>query len=132
MTNHKWNVLNIMRFYTRIDKPFNAQVYLDFVTPADGMVARNRKTPSLSEIQLIIRRYIENGWCKRVEKNVVITPKGIEAMLEWEKKTSLANAEKRERDYIAKGNARPNAHGPDGKYLSGGRNPRKRKKETQK
>jgi len=130
MTNHKWNVLNIMRFYTRIGKPFSAQVYLDFVTPADGMVARNRKVPTLSEIQLIIRRYIENGWSRRVEKNVVITPKGIAAMIEWEKKISLASAEKREKDYLAKGFARPNAHGPDGKYLSGGRTSRKQKRKV--
>jgi hypothetical protein len=131
MTNHKWNVLNIMRFYTRIKKPFSAKVYLEFITPHDGPANRSKNVPTLSEIQLIIRRYIENKWAVRVGDNVVITQKGIIAMVEWEKKVSLAAAKKRELDYVAKGNARPVLHGPDGKFLAGGgKGSRHKKKEV--
>jgi hypothetical protein len=131
MTNHKWNVLNIMRFYTRIKKPFNAKVYLEFITPHDGPANRSKNVPTLSEIQLIIRRYIENKWAVRVGDNIVITQKGIIAMVEWEKKISLAAAKKRELDYVAKGNARPVLHGPDGKFLpGGGKGSRHKKKEV--
>jgi len=132
MTNHKWNVLNIMRFYTRIGQPFNAKVYLDFVTPGDGPLGRNKTIPTLSEIQLIIRRYIENGWAQRVEDNVVITSKGIKAMQDREYKTSAAYEEKRKIDYIAKGFARPDNRDSSGKYVRGGVSSRKQKKETQK
>ena len=84
-TNHKWNMLNIMRFYTRIGKDFNADIYIDFVSPHDGANAKARNVPSRSKALLIIRRYLENGWCIRVGENVVITPKGITALEAWEK-----------------------------------------------
>lgn len=125
MTNHKWNILNIMRFYNRIGKQFNAKVYLDFITPHEGSNVKNKKAPPLSEIYTYIRRYIANGWCERAGDNVVMTQKGLMALMEWEKKTALARAEKREQDYLAKGFARPNTRGPDGSYLPGTRKSRK-------
>ncbi len=86
-TNHKWNILNIMRYYSRIRKPFNARVYLDFITPqsTDPERALVRSQTSLSEIQAIIRRHISNKWCQRVGDNVVITQKGINALVAYEK-----------------------------------------------
>jgi hypothetical protein len=83
-TNHKWNVLNIMRYYTRINKPFNATVYTKFIG-ANGETSdelRNTaKVPvPVSTISLIIRRYISNGWAVRKGENVVITPKGTLAL----------------------------------------------------
>ena len=131
-TNHKWNVLKIMRFFTRINKPFNAETYIRFITPNDGPPQKGKNTPSPEEVRSIIRRYVENGWTERIGKDVVITQKGLLALNEWEKKVAIAAAEKREQDYLAKGFARPRNFGPDGKYLPGGRNPRKQKKETQK
>lgn len=132
MTNHKWNVLNIMRFYTRINKPFNAEVYVRFITPNDAPANKSVKSPPVSDIYKIIRRYIENGWATRVGRDAVITQKGLIALNEWEKKVAIATAEKREQDYVAKGLARPMNHAPDGKFLPGGRNPRKQKQGTQK
>lgn len=132
MTNHKWNMLNIMRFYNRIGKPFNSQVYLNFVTPHEGAQSKTRNPISLPQANDFVRRYVENKWCKRVGENLVLTQKGLDALIEWEKKKAVEYVDKREKDYIAKGHARPNVHGPDGKYLSGGRNPRKQKKAAHK
>jgi len=89
MTNHKWNILNIMRFYNRIGKEFNAPVYIQFVTPADGAHAKGRNVPTLSQTYEYIRRYISNGWCARDGENIRITPKGMKALEAWEKKKYL-------------------------------------------
>ena len=87
-TNHKWNVLNIMRYYTRINKPFNATAYIKFIG-ANGETSdelrKTAKTPvPVSTISLIIRRYISNGWAVRKGENVVITPKGMLALMKYE------------------------------------------------
>lgn len=86
-TNHKWNILNIMRYYSRIGKPFSAQVYLDFITPqtTDPERALARTKTSLSEIQAIIRRHLSNGWCRRSGNHLIITQKGINALVTYEK-----------------------------------------------
>lgn len=86
-TNHKWNILNIMRYYSRIRKPFNAQVYLDFITPqtTDPERALARTKTSLVEIQAIIRRHLSNGWCRRSGNHLIITQKGINALVAHEK-----------------------------------------------
>lgn len=91
MTNHKWNILNIMRFYNKIGKEFNAEVYLYFVTPHDGP-NKGRNVPTLSKTYEYIRRFISNGWCARDGENIRITPKGLKALQEWEKKKYLKEA----------------------------------------
>jgi predicted transcriptional regulator len=69
-TNHNWNVLNIMRFYNRLNKPYTAGVYSEFMyTRVDER-----------EIQTIIRKYLKNGWCKRADNGLVITNKGVTAL----------------------------------------------------
>ena len=87
-TNHKWNVLNIMRYYTRINKPFNATVYTKFIGASGETSDELRKTAKtpvpVSTISLIIRRYISNGWAVRKGENVVITPKGMQALMKYE------------------------------------------------
>jgi hypothetical protein len=92
-TNHKWNMLNIMRFYTRIGKEFNADVYIDFVSPHEGANTKGKGVPTRSQALLIIRRYLENGWCIRVGKNVVITDKGIAALMAYEKTKYIKEAQ---------------------------------------
>jgi hypothetical protein len=92
-TNHKWNTLNIMRFYARIGKQFNADIYLQFIGPQEASHAKVKTLPSRSEILNIIRRHVENGWCIRVGNNVVITDKGIAALMAWEKQKYLREAE---------------------------------------
>lgn len=93
MTNHKWNILNIMRFYNRIGKQFNAQVYVCFVTPHDGP-NKGRNVPTLSKVYEYIRRFISNGWCVRDgEENVLITPKGLKALEAWEKTRYVQQAQ---------------------------------------
>lgn len=91
-TNHKWNILNIMRYYTRIGKEFNAEVYVRFVTPAEGSHAITRNPITLPQAMQFIRRHVENGWCKRVGKNLVITDKGVKALEAWEKTRYLKSA----------------------------------------
>ena len=86
--NHKWNVLNIMRYYTRINKPFNATVYTKFIGGTGETSDELRNTAKVpvpvSTISLIIRRYISNGWAVRKGENVVITPKGMQALMKHE------------------------------------------------
>lgn len=130
MTNHKWNVLNIMRFYTRIGKDFNAEIYMDFITPHEGANVKRSNLPEMSVIRTIIRRYVENGWARRVGKNVVITDKGIHAMYLYEKQVLEAKEVKKEKDYLAKGFARPNLRAPDGSFLPSPRKPKKKKQKT--
>jgi len=88
-TNHKWNVLNIMRYYTRINKPFNAEVYVKFIgvkgeTP-DELGGVDKIPVPISKISEIIRRYVSNGWAVRNGSYVTITPKGTQAMVKYEK-----------------------------------------------
>lgn len=94
-TNHKWNILNIMRYYTRINKPFNAEIYIRFITPNDQAhsPAKNAKNvPTLSQALLMVRRHIENGWSERVGDYVVITEKGRKALEAWEKTRYIQQA----------------------------------------
>ena len=82
-----------MRFYTRIGKEFNADVYIDFVSPHEGANAKSKNVPTRSQALLIIRRYLENGWCMRVGKNVVITERGIAALMAYEKTKFIKDAQ---------------------------------------
>jgi hypothetical protein len=86
-------MLNILRFYTRIGKEFNADIYIDFVSPHEGANVKAKGVPTRSQALLIIRRYLENGWCIRVGKNVVITPKGIAALEAYEKTRFIKQAQ---------------------------------------
>lgn len=92
MTNHKWNILTIMRFYNRIGKDFNAHVYVNFVTPFDTANSNKKNVPSMSKVYEIIRRHVANGWCVRRGENLVITQKGINALMAWEKIRYVKNA----------------------------------------
>lgn len=101
--------MKIMRFYTRINKPFNTDVYLKFYGPSnyssffDTAEAKsltiNKNLPTSSEINLIIRRCVENMWALRVGKSVVITQKGLNALAAHEKENNLSERLRRERRY---------------------------------
>lgn len=93
MTNHKWNILNIMRFYNRIGKEFNAEVYLCFVTPHEGANVKSKGAPTLSKVYEYIRRFISNGWCVRDAENILITQKGLKALEAWEKTRYVQQAQ---------------------------------------
>lgn len=93
MTNHKWNILNIMRFYNKIGKQFNAQVYMEFIAPGEGSHAKMKNTPSISKVYEYIRRFISNGWCFRDGDNVVMTQKGLHALHAWEKTRYIKQAQ---------------------------------------
>ena len=93
MTNHKWNILNIMRFYNKIGKQFNAQVYVNFVTPHDGPNVKGRNAISMSKVYEYIRRFISNGWCFRDGDNIVMTQKGLKALQAWEKTRYIKQAQ---------------------------------------
>lgn len=86
-------MLNIMRFYTRIGKDFNADIYLNFISPQEPSHAKQKNIPTRSQALLIIRRYLENGWCIRVGNNVVITRKGIAALQAYEKTKFIKEAQ---------------------------------------
>ena len=106
MVNHKWNLLNAMRFYNRINKEFNAETYGTFYLGKFDM----------SQILLEIRRH---RVCNRVEKvgnNLVLTEKGRVDLLEWERKRK-EEAEQRviERNR-RRGHARPNERNANGSY----------------
>jgi hypothetical protein len=87
MTNHKWNILNIMRFYNRIGEEFNGQVYTDFIGSGWQVRSKAANVPNVVDMHKLIRRHIANGWCVRDENaanNVLITPKGVQALRNWE------------------------------------------------
>jgi len=118
-TNHKWNVIKIMRFYNRIGRDFNTQVYMEFFGPIEPVENGRVKLPTEPEINLIIRRYIENGWAIRKNGNVALTNKGQLALLKYEKEQHLKNMKKRENRYEEHAEylkTLERIHNPDGSY----------------
>ena len=98
-TNHKWNVLRVMRFYNRIGRDFNTQTYMNFFGPIEPAEHGAAKLPTEPEINLIIRRHIENGWVARKNGNVVLTNKGQLAFLKYDKDEHLRKMKNRENRY---------------------------------
>lgn len=113
---HEWNVLRIMRFYSRIGKPFNVDVYTHFMTPHDGTPSSKTRRPDPRQISTIIRRYLKNKWCVREGENLVITEKGIKAIREFDKTRFDGEREKRKEDSAKRGFARPNVRRENGTY----------------
>lgn len=93
-TNHKWNILNIMRFYNRIGKDFSAQTYVRFVTPVEGSHARSKTPVTLPQVNTLIRRHVENKWCERNGELLNITDKGLRALEAWERARNEDHNEK--------------------------------------
>ena len=104
--DHNWNVLRIMRFYNRIGKPFNAGVYIHFMTPHDGTPSTKQRRPEISDVQVIIRRYLKNKWCVRDGENLVITPKGTKAIMEYDRERFAKEKENKIEASIKGGNKR--------------------------
>lgn len=100
MVNHKWNILNALRFYNRIGKPFTGETYLTFYT-------NGTKPFSQDKVLTEIRRHIGVKRVERLGKRLVLTQKGFEDLVKWEQDKSLAVIEKRRQDYLAKGMAGP-------------------------
>jgi hypothetical protein len=108
-----------MRFYNRIGKDFNTDVYMGFFGPTEPIDHGRVKLPTQPEINLIIRRYIENGWATRENGNVILTNKGHLALLKYEKEQHLKNMKKRENRYEEHAEylkTVKRVHRPDGKY----------------
>lgn len=100
MVNHKWNILNALRFFNRIGRPFGRETYLTFYT--------NFSEPLNPETVLLeIRRHISVGRIKRVGNLLALTQKGFDDLVKWEQDKTLAVIEKRRQDYLAKGLAGP-------------------------
>lgn len=106
---HEWNVLRIMRFYSRIGKPFNVGVYTHFMTPHDGTPSSKTRRPDPQQISTIIRRYLKNKWCVREGDNLVITEKGIKAIREFDKARFDAEREQRKENSVKQGRANFNS-----------------------
>lgn len=114
---HEWNILRIMRYYNRIGKPFNPDVYIYFMTPHDGTPSSKRRRPDIQKVQVIIRRYLKNKWCVRDGDNLLITPKGTKAIMEFDKKRFADEKEQRKENSVRGGHARPNKRGPNGAFV---------------
>lgn len=106
MVNHKWNVLNAMRFYNRINKDFSGETYSKF----------HLAEFDVSKVLLEIRRHIRTGRVKRVGDNLVLTEKGHADLRTWEHARRAQHEEKLRQNAINRGNARPDARNDDGSF----------------
>lgn len=106
MVNHKWNLLNAMRFYNRINKEFNTETYGKFYLGKFDM----------SQILLEIRQHRRRGRVKKIGQNLVLTEKGRMDLLKWEKERKEESEQRVAERNRRRGIARPNDRNPDGSY----------------
>lgn len=92
-TNHKWNILNIMRFYGHMNKKFNAEIYMEFIAPFDKRRKDYQSPIDLATTRQIIRRHVAKGRCVRVGDRLRITEKGLVALRLWEKARYVEEAD---------------------------------------
>jgi hypothetical protein len=106
MVNHKWNVLNAMRFYNRINKDFSGETYGKFYLGKFNM----------SELLLEIRKHKKSGRVERVGANLVLTEKGHVDLRAWESVRRQEREEKLKQNALNRGFARPNSRNKNGSF----------------
>ena len=108
MVNHKWNVLNAMRFYNRINKEFSGETYAAFHFGKFDM----------SQILLEIRRHRQRGRVERRGSNLVLTEKGHADLRAWESARRNDADKLKQKHALARGYARPNTRNKNGSYAN--------------
>lgn len=105
--DHHRMVLCYARFMARQHKPFSVDDYVKF---QERRVEREK-------VRKIFAGHLKLGRFSLDEHGYSMTDKGFRDLLKIEAKIAIREAEKREKDYRAKGFARPNLRDRDGKYL---------------